>query len=82
MTKPIVVAEIGCNHKGDMETANKMVKSLGVMGAISPASKIDVVKFQKRTNGELLSPEEYYAPHPDTHNSPQACRIPRLLGDR
>jgi N-acetylneuraminate synthase len=69
MTKPIVIAEIGCNHKGDIEIAHKMIKSLGVMGEVNPASKIDVVKFQKRTNGELLSPEEYNAPHPNPANS-------------
>ncbi len=30
---------------------------------------IDIVKFQKRTNKELLSPEEYNAPHPNPANS-------------
>jgi N-acetylneuraminate synthase len=31
--------------------------------------KADVVKFQKRYNKELLSPEEYNAPHPNPANS-------------
>ncbi len=31
--------------------------------------KVDVVKFQKRNNRELLSPEEYAAPHPNPSNS-------------
>jgi N-acetylneuraminate synthase len=66
---PRIIAEIGCNHKGDMEIAHEMIKSLGVMGAVSSASKIDVVKFQKRTNRVLLSPEEYNAPHPNPANS-------------
>jgi N-acetylneuraminate synthase len=69
MTEPVVIAEIGCNHKGDMDIARQMIKSLGVMGAVNPAAKIDIVKFQKRTNRELLSPEEYDAPHPNPANS-------------
>jgi N-acetylneuraminate synthase len=52
-----------------MEIAHKMIKSLGVMSAVNPASKVDVVKFQKRTNRELLTPEEYNAPHPNPANS-------------
>jgi len=31
--------------------------------------KVDVVKFQKRCNKELLTPEEYNAPHPHPENS-------------
>lgn len=31
--------------------------------------KADVVKFQKRCNKELLTPEEYNAPHPNPQNS-------------
>ena len=31
--------------------------------------KVDVVKFQKRCNRELLTPEEYNAPHPNPANS-------------
>ena len=31
--------------------------------------KVDVVKFQKRYNKELLTPEEYNAPHPHPENS-------------
>ena len=31
--------------------------------------KADVVKFQKRCNHELLTPEEYNAPHPHPENS-------------
>ena len=69
MNRPIVIAEIGCNHKGDIEVAHKMIKSLGVMGAVNPVAKIDIVKFQKRTNKELLTLEEYNAPHPNPVNS-------------
>lgn len=69
MTKPIIIAEIGCNHKGDMEIAHRMIKLLGCFKVLNPDSAIDIVKFQKRTNRELLTPEEYNAPHPNPANS-------------
>ncbi len=56
---PVVVAEIGCNHKGDMEIAREMI------GIAATFAKCEYVKFQKRTNRELLTPEEYAAPHPN-----------------
>lgn len=63
MNTPKIIAEIGCNHKGDMTIAKEMI--------ITAASfcKVDVVKFQKRHNRELLSPEEYNTPHPNPENS-------------
>lgn len=57
--KPRVIAEIGCNHKGDMEIAKEMIK----MAAIY--CHADIVKFQKRCVRELLTPEQYDAPHPN-----------------
>lgn len=69
MKKPVVIAEIGCNHKGDMEIAHKMIKLLGTFKLLNKDSYIDIVKFQKRTNKELLSKEEYNAPHPNPANS-------------
>lgn len=69
MERPVIVAEIGCNHKGDIEIAHKMIKLLGVFKTLNPDSAIDIVKFQKRTNKELLTPEEYNAPHPHPENS-------------
>ena len=69
MQKPIVIAEIGCNHKGDMEIAHKMIKLLGTFKLFDENSNINIVKFQKRTNKELLSEEEYNAPHPNPINS-------------
>lgn len=60
---PKVVAEIGCNHRGEMQTARDMV----MMAA--QFCKVDVIKFQKRCNRELLSREEYDAPHPNPVNS-------------
>lgn len=69
MKRPTIIAEIGCNHKGDMEIAHKMIKILGVFRDLNPESSIDIVKFQKRTNRELLTPEEFNAPHPHPENS-------------
>ena len=69
MSKPVIIAEIGCNHKGDMAIAHKMIKLLGTFKLLNENSYIDIVKFQKRTNKELLTPEEYNAPHPNPANS-------------
>lgn len=63
MEKPKVIAEIGCNHKGDMAIAEEMIITA------AKYCKVDVVKFQKRCNKELLSDEEYNAPHPNPANS-------------
>ncbi len=60
---PKVIAEIGCNHKGDMEIAHEMIKTAAIF------CKVDAVKFQKRTPKELLTEEEYNAPHPNQSNS-------------
>ena len=61
--KPYIIAEIGCNHKGDMEIAKEMIVTA------AQYCKADSVKFQKRTNKELLSKEEFVAPHPNPQNS-------------
>ncbi len=62
-SKVKVIAEIGCNHKGDMSIAKEMIKIAKIFcGA-------NYVKFQKRTNKELMTPEEYNAPHPNPINS-------------
>lgn len=58
-----VIAEIGCNHKGDMEIAHEMINVAATF------SKADVVKFQKRCNRELLTTEEYNSPHPHPENA-------------
>lgn len=60
---PKIVAEIGCNHKGDMEIAKEMI------GVAATFCKVDYVKFQKRNNRELLTPEQYAAPHPNPINA-------------
>ncbi len=60
---PYVIAEIGCNHKGQMDIAHKMIETAAKF------CKVDAVKFQKRCNRELLSEEQYNAPHPVPYNS-------------
>ena len=52
MRKPIfIIAEIGINHNGDMETAKKLID-----GAVD--AKCDAVKFQKRTIDIVYTSEE------------------------
>ena len=58
-----VIAEIGCNHKGEMDIAYELIKTAAIY------CKVDAVKFQKRNNKELLTPEQYAAPHPNPANS-------------
>ncbi|MEL7445906.1 MAG: N-acetylneuraminate synthase family protein [Pseudomonadota bacterium] len=58
-----VVAEIGCNHKGEMSIAKELIE------IAAKTCKADFVKFQKRNNTELLPPEQYNAPHPNPINS-------------
>lgn len=60
--KPKIIAEIGCNHKGDMAIAKQLIQSAKDCGA-------DVAKFQKRHNKELLSNEQYNTPHAESHNA-------------
>jgi sialic acid synthase len=55
--KPFVIAEIGCNHKGDFKIAKKMIDTAYYY------CKVDCVKFQKRNPRELLSKKQYNAPH-------------------
>jgi len=50
-----VVAEIGINHNGDLETAKKLVR-------MAYNSGCDAVKFQKRTVDAVYSAEELAAP--------------------
>ena len=64
MTKKIkIIAEIGCNHKGSLEIAKEMVTVAATF------CKVDIIKFQKRNIKELLTEEEYNAPHPVPYNS-------------
>lgn len=61
--RPYVIAEIGCNHKGDLQIAKEMIETAAIF------CKVDAVKFQKRCNKELLTEEQYNAPHPNPANS-------------
>lgn len=58
-----IIAEAGCNHKGDMQVAKELIMTAALF------CKADVIKFQKRCNKELLTPEQYNAPHPNPENS-------------
>lgn len=60
--RPVVAAEIGCNHMGRMDVAKELIELARLCG-------VTHVKFQKRTVRELLTPEQYAAPHPNPHHS-------------
>ena len=55
--KPKIIAEIGCNHKGDISTAFEMID------IAADYCGVDAVKFQKRNNKELLTESQYNTPH-------------------
>ena len=61
--KPYIIAEIGCNHKGEIELAKELIKVAKIF------CNVDAVKFQKRHNKELLTEEQYNQPHPNPVNS-------------
>lgn len=61
-SEPKVVAEIGCNHKGDFNIAKELIQLAALSGS-------KYVKFQKRTPKESLTKEQYDAPHPNPCNS-------------
>jgi N-acetylneuraminate synthase len=63
MNQPKIIAEIGCNHKGDINIAKEMIITAATY------CKVNIVKFQKRNNRELLTEEEYNAPHPNQAHS-------------
>lgn len=57
--KAELIAEIGCNHMGNMEIAKDLIRSAVL------DSGVKIVKFQKRNNKILLSEQQYNAPHPN-----------------
>lgn len=61
--RPFVIAEAGCNHMGNMEIAKDLIETAAHF------CKADAIKFQKRCPKELLTPEQYNAPHPNPENS-------------
>lgn len=61
--KPMVIAEAGCNHMGSMDIAKDLIDTAAHF------CKADAIKFQKRCPRELLTSEQYNAPHPNPINS-------------
>ena len=59
--KPQIVAEIGCNHKGDLKIAEKLIEIAARCGA-------SYAKFQKRNNKYLLK-GKLYERHPNQFHS-------------
>jgi len=69
VTAPLVVAEVGGNHRGDINTARRMIEIAGLyctehfqLGGDRPGV---AVKFQKRTVS--LKPSDYERPHPNPY---------------
>tara|TARA_Y100001970_G_scaffold106070_1_gene132886 strand:+ start:13 stop:921 length:909 start_codon:yes stop_codon:yes gene_type:complete len=61
--KPTLIAEIGCNHLGEISIAKKFIDTAANF------CEIKHVKFQKRNNKELLPSDQYNLPHPVPENS-------------
>lgn len=60
--RPRIIAEIGCNHMGQFETAKELIRLAKECGA-------EYAKFQKRHSRELLTTDQYDAPHPVPYNA-------------
>ena len=61
--KPFLIAEAGCNHMGQIEIALERIK------VAANFCKVNAIKFQKRCPKELLTKEQYNAPHPNPANA-------------
>lgn len=61
--KPYIIAEAGCNHMGRMDVARDLIWTAATF------CKADAIKFQKRCPRELLTREQYNAPHPNPANA-------------
>ena len=59
MNYPKIIAEVGCNHKGNLNIAKEMIMVAATF------CKVNVVKFQKRNPRSLLTDQEYKSPHPN-----------------
>ncbi len=57
-----LIAEIGCNHQGDINKAKELILNAKNCGC-------NFVKFQKREPKLQFSPEKYNAPHPTPENA-------------
>ena len=58
-----LIAEIGCNHKGDFSIAKEFIN------VATSFCNVRHIKFQKRTVRELLTEQEYNQPHPLPYHS-------------
>lgn len=56
-----VIAEIGCNHQGDVDVAKRMIE-------VAKYCEVDAVKFQKRDLCTYLSREQYNKPYDNPHS--------------
>lgn len=60
---PILIAEVGCNHKGDLNIAKKFIE------VAKNFCDLKYIKFQKRDPKSLFTEEEYNKPHPVQENA-------------
>ncbi len=60
--RPRVISEIGCNHMGQFDIAKELIR-------LSKECRAEYAKFQKRHNRELLTSDQYDAPHPVPYNA-------------
>lgn len=56
-----IIAEIGCNHQGDVDIAKRMIEVAKYCG-------VDAVKLQKRDIKKCLTPEQYNKPYENPHS--------------
>ena len=56
-----IIAEIGCNHQGDVDIAKRMIEVAAYCG-------VDAVKLQKRDIKKCLTPEQYNKPYDNPHS--------------
>ena len=61
--KPFIIAEAGCNHMGQMKIARDLIETAAHF------CNANAIKFQKRCPKELLTTEQYDAPHPNPKNA-------------
>jgi N-acetylneuraminate synthase len=62
MKKVRLIAELCCNHQGQIEIAKDMITTLA---KFPQEYRVDVIKFQKRTPEIILSKEKFNEPHPN-----------------
>lgn len=63
MNTPTLVAEIGCNHKGELSIAKELIETA------ASYCKAPAIKLQKRNPKESLTQSQYESPHPNPYHS-------------